>query len=87
MNIFFIVWIVINICVLVFEFAFNCVHKEFVPLIGRIYNKVYNKQKLRLWVVYLAVILVLPAAIVDTIISIFYFVVKNTNVRNLFFRD
>lgn len=87
MNIFFVVWIVINICVLVFEFAFNCVHKEFVPLIGRIYNKVYNERKLRQWVVCFAVILVLPAAIVDTIISIFYFVVKNTNVRNLFFHD
>lgn len=98
MNIFFVVWIFINICVLVFEFAYNYVYEEFEPLIGRIYNKAYNEQKLRLWVVCLAVIPILPAAIVDTIffilyfivdiiISIFCFVVKNTNVRNLFFRD
>ena len=87
MNIFFIVWIVINICTLAFEYVYNYVYEEFKPLIGRIYNKVYNEQKLRLWVVCLAVIPVLPAAIVDTIISIFYFVVKNTNVGNLFFRD
>lgn len=87
MNIFFDVWIVINICVLAFEYMYNHVYEEFKPLIGRIYNKVYNKRKLRLWIVCFTVILVLPAVIVDTIISIFYFVVKNTNVRNLFFRD
>ena len=87
MMIFFVVWFIINICILIFNLACICVYKEFEPMICRIYNKVYNKRKLRLWVVFLVVMLVLPAVIVDTIISIFFFAVKNTNFRNLFFHD
>ena len=87
MMIFFVVWLIINIGTFIFNFAHTYVHEEFEPMICRIYNKVYNKRKLRLWVVFLVVMLVLPAVIVDTIISIFVFAVKNTNFRSLFFHD
>ena len=85
--IFFVVWLIINIGIFIFNLAHTYVHEEFEPMICRIYNKVYNERKLRRWIVLLVVIPVLPAVIVDTIISIFVFAVKNTNFRSLFFHD
>lgn len=87
MMIFFVIWLIINIGIFIFNLAHTYVYKEFEPMICRIYNKIYNERKFRLWVVLLVVIYILPAVIVDTIISIFFFAVKNTNFRSLFFHD